>query len=189
MKTQDLNDENREICCPLFKNKRHCSYIEEDESAKPPERRRKDFCRTKCAVYRIHYKLKRERRISAVEKTKDQIELAIGKEVGRFLKKQIGEVTENVTTRINDNTILVRFVGALSHAERNLIQDLEGAKLIKELKEKLIEDIKPQLRNIIKELTNAKVNNIHSDINTETGERIILFSLDENLEEKFKGKS
>ena len=75
---------------------------------------------------------------------------------------------------------------SLSPAEKNLMQDSEEAKSIKELKEKLIENIKPQLENMIKELTDAKAINIHSDINIETGERIIIFSVDENLEEKFK---
>lgn len=119
-------------------------------------------------------------------KKKEQIESEIGETLGKFLKTQMGENTENVITNINKDTVFVRFKGALSPAERSLMQDFERAKSIKELKEKLIENIKPKLGNIIKELINVKVKNIHSDIDTGTGERIIIFTVDENLEEKFK---
>ncbi|OIO72729.1 MAG: hypothetical protein AUJ85_09545 [Elusimicrobia bacterium CG1_02_37_114] len=119
-------------------------------------------------------------------KEKEQIEFAISERVGDILDVQMGEGSDHITTNINDEAILIRLKNALSLAERYVMKNPEGAKAIKELKEKIIENVKSQLENIIKELTNTKVTNIYSDINTKTGERIIVITVDENLEEKFK---
>lgn len=123
-----------------------------------------------------------------MNKSKERIELEIGKKIAEFLKEQIGEKTEDVITRIMEDTIMVKLKEALPPAERQLMREPEGIRAVKELKEKLIEGIKPRLENIIKELTDSKVINSHSSIDSRTGDRIILFSIEENLEEKFQAE-
>ncbi|MDP2831542.1 MAG: Na-translocating system protein MpsC family protein, partial [Candidatus Omnitrophota bacterium] len=64
---------------------------------------------------------------------------------------------------------------------RMLAKKEEGMELIKELKEKLIEKIKPLLEQTIEELTGAKVDDVHSSFNPETGERVEVFTLSKDL--------
>ncbi len=121
-----------------------------------------------------------------MRKTKEQIELMIGDSISKILKEQLGEIEKNTTTKISNETILIRLKNAISPAEKYLMQDPEGARTIKELKGKIIENIKPKIKNIIKKLTGTKVSNIYSDIDTKTGERIVIITTTQNLEEKFK---
>ncbi len=41
------------------------------------------------------------------------------------------------------------------------------------------------LEGLILEITGIQVKSLHTDLSTKTGERVIIFTLDENLEEKF----
>jgi uncharacterized protein YbcI len=70
----------------------------------------------------------------------------------------------------------------LPPAERHLAKNQEGERLIRELKEKLIEKAKPLLEAMIENLTQAEVVDIHSSFDVETGERIKIFTLNKDLE-------
>ena len=113
-------------------------------------------------------------------KPKQDIEAAICQKLTMILKEQIGEQVETATAEGVDDTIIVRFKGILPPAERMMAKKEDGMELIKELKEKLIEKIKPLLEQTIKELTGAEVVDIHSSFNPETGERIEIFTLNKD---------
>lgn len=115
-------------------------------------------------------------------KAKQEIESAVSEVMCKFLKEQMGEQVEAVSVQVASDTIIVRFKGVLPPAERYMARDEEGLKLIKELKEKLIERAKPLLETMIKNLTDAEVLDIHSSFDAGTGERIEIFTLDKNLE-------
>jgi len=121
-----------------------------------------------------------------MNKTSEEIEFLIIKRLGKFLNEQIGEGSENINVTIDDNTVFVLVKNVLFPAEKKLTKTPEGMKSIKELKEKLIETIKPQLSEIIRDITDIKVINVHSDVDTETSEMVIVFKLAENLENKLK---
>ena len=55
----------------------------------------------------------------------------------------------------------------LPPAERHLAKNQEGERLIRELKEKLIEKAKPLLKVLIEKLTEAEVVDIHSSFEVE----------------------
>ncbi|MFH1996795.1 MAG: DUF2294 domain-containing protein [Candidatus Omnitrophota bacterium] len=113
--------------------------------------------------------------------SKEEIESAVSQAMSKFLKEQMGEETDAVTTEIIGDTIIVRIKGTLPPAERNMIKTQEGIKLIRELKEKLVERAKPLLEALIKDLTNTKVIDIHSSLDVEAGECIEVFRLNKNL--------
>jgi len=119
-------------------------------------------------------------------KSKQEIESAVSKAMGKFLKEQMGEQAETVSTQVVESTIMVRFKGILPPAERQMLKDQYGMKLIKELKVKLIEKAKPLLETLIKNLTKAEVIDIHSTFDPGTGERIEIFTLNKNLEKLVK---
>ena len=118
-------------------------------------------------------------------KLKLDVEAAICQKLTMILKEQIGEQVETATAEVVDDAIIVRFKGILPPAERIMAKKEDGMELIKELKEKLIEKIKPLLEQTIKELTGAEVVDIHSSFNPETGERIEIFTLNKNLKDVF----
>lgn len=115
-------------------------------------------------------------------KTKQEIESAVSEGMCKFLKEQMGEQAEAVTVQVVGDAIIIRFKGILPPAERLLVKKQEGMKLIKELKEKLIERAKPLLKVLIKNLVDAEVVDIHSSFDPATGERIEIFILNRNLE-------
>lgn len=115
-------------------------------------------------------------------KSKQEIESIVSEAMSKFLKEQIGEEAEAVITQVVGDTIIVRFKGVLPPAERHMVKNQQGVKLIKELKEKLIEKAKPLLEALIENLTNAEVIDIHSTFNPETSERMEVFTLDKDLE-------
>ncbi len=115
-------------------------------------------------------------------KTKQEVESAISKAMREFLKEQMGEQAETVVAQVMGDAIIVRFKGILPPAERLLVRNQEGMKLIKELKEKLIERAKPLLEAMIKNLIDAEVVDIHSSFDPRTGQRIEIFTLDKDVE-------
>lgn len=115
-------------------------------------------------------------------KSKQEIESAVSQAMTKFLKEQMGEQAETVIAQAVGDAIIVKFKGVLPPAERHMVKNQEGLKLIKELKIKLIERARPILDAMIKDLTGTEVIDIHSDISLETGERIEIFTLDRNVE-------
>lgn len=101
--------------------------------------------------------------------------------VRRFFEEQMGEYADVVTAKVVGDAIIVRFKDVLSPAEKHMINDQQGGAAIKDLKEKLIEKIKPLLEVMIKNLTAAEVVDIHSSFESKTGERIEVFVLNKNL--------
>ena len=180
--------------CLVFNDKKHCSHIEGHESADLPQSRRTNFCKKKCPVYKAHQeRTEKEKALShqteslpTVQKARRDVELKISKAMLNFLREQIGENCDDVDTTIRWNVVLVRCKRALPLVEQHLI--MEGTASVKELKEKLMEKVKPLLENITCKLTGSKVISVHSDINVKTRERIILFTVNENLEKKFSNK-
>lgn len=119
-------------------------------------------------------------------KSKQEIESAVSEAMTKFLKEQMGEEAEAVITQVVGEAIIVRFKGILPPAERHMVKDQEGERLIKELKVRLIERAKPLLEAMIKNLTDAEVVDIHSSFNAETGERIEIFTLNKDLEKIYQ---
>lgn len=58
--------------------------------------------------------------------------------------------------------------------------------MIKRTRVQLLEGERVLLEKIISDITACQVKSLHTDISTKTGERIIIFTLDQNLEDKFK---
>jgi uncharacterized protein YbcI len=116
-----------------------------------------------------------------ITNSKKAIKSTINKELLKLLKEHLGEEAKTVSSEVVDETIIVRFKGVLPLAEKYLSEEPGGAKLIHELKMKLIEEVKPALELCIEEATEAKVTDIHSSFNLAMGERIEIFTLNKKL--------
>lgn len=121
-----------------------------------------------------------------VNKTKGQIEAQIGEAIIKFEKEYMGRGPTETKTYIMKDMVFIRLKGVLTQAEEQLAKSAEGAELIKRTRVQLLEGERVLLEKIISDITACQVKSLHTDISTKTGERIIIFTLDQNLEDKFK---
>jgi len=121
-----------------------------------------------------------------MNKTKGQLEADISALLTKFEKEHLGRGPKEVKTFIIQDIILVRLQGILSPAEEKLAKESDGIQLVKQIRRRLIESSRKVIENIIVEKANAKVRSLHTDISTHTGERVIIFVMDRNIEEDFK---
>lgn len=119
------------------------------------------------------------------EKTKGQIEALIGEAIIKFEKEYMGRGPQETKTYIMKDMIFVRLKGVLTPAEEQLAKTSEGAELIKKTRMQLLESARILLENMISDITACQVKSLHTDISTKTGERIIIFTLEENLGDRF----
>jgi uncharacterized protein YbcI len=107
------------------------------------------------------------------KKTKGQIEAEISDAMTRFEKEHMGRGPLETKTYLVEDMVIVRLKGVLTKAEHKLIKsdrNVRARELIKQVRIELSEDGRSILRR--------KVRSLHTDISTETGEKIIIFSLD-----------
>jgi uncharacterized protein YbcI len=120
--------------------------------------------------------------------TKGQLEAKISERVSKFEVEFMGRGPKGIRTIINQDMIIIRLTGFLSPSEKKLAESGQGVKLIKEVRTALFENAREYLENLINEIIEVNVISTHSDVSTKTGEKIIIFMVDEDLEARFKSK-
>ena len=120
-----------------------------------------------------------------MRKTKGQMEAEISNALIQFEKDYMGRGPQETKAFIIEDMILVRLKGVLTPAEQQLAKNPEGMNLIKKIRSNLLEQGRELLKEVIEKITGLKVISLHTDISTKTGERMIIFTLNENLEDHF----
>jgi len=115
--------------------------------------------------------------------TRGQLEAEISRRVVEFAKEQLGRGPEGVRTRVLEDVILVRLAGVLTRGEKRLAAQPDGARLIKEMRLRLIESSRQALAELVVEPLGLRLVSLHTDLSTRAGEEIIVFVLNQNLEE------
>ncbi|HEY8497150.1 MAG TPA: DUF2294 domain-containing protein [Limnochordales bacterium] len=123
----------------------------------------------------------------SLDRTKGQLEDALTKSILQFEKDYIGRGPQSIRTYIVEDLIVVRLRDALTVAEQKLIESPDGANLVKQMREKLLEESRLLLNQIVYQITGAKVVSMVSSVDIERAERILLFTLDTNLSRKLGG--
>lgn len=119
--------------------------------------------------------------VSQMAKSKGQIEADISEALIKFEKEYMGRGPEETKTYIIDDMIVIRLRRVLTPAEQQLAgasNGNTGRMLIKRVRTELLEKARPLLEQIIMNLTGKKVKSLHTDISTVTGERVIIFTLE-----------
>jgi len=119
------------------------------------------------------------------EMTKGQIEAQISEAIIKFEKEYMGRGPTEAKTYIIRDMVLVRLKGVLTPAEEQLAKSPEGADLIKRTRVELLEGARILLEKMVSDITSCEVRSLHTDISTKTGERVVIFTLDRNLENRF----
>lgn len=118
--------------------------------------------------------------------TKGQLEAKVAAAVTQFERDHLGRGPQEVRAWIIQDLIMVRLKRVLTPAEEKLARDPEGRRLVKELRRQLVEGSRAMLDDMICDLTGVQVVSLHSDISVRTGERIIVFTLAEDLESRLR---
>jgi len=116
------------------------------------------------------------------QKTRGEIEAAIGDGVARFEQEYMGRGPKDIHTHVIGDLVVVRLHGVLTAAEKQLVKVLpsdKGRDLLKQVRTHLVETARPVMEAMIQEITGVRVLSLHHDISTASGEEVILFTLAE----------
>ena len=120
------------------------------------------------------------------ELTRGEAETAVRNAVIKFEQEFMGRGPTDVKAFIIRDLVLVRLKGVLTPAERQLAKNPEGIEMVRRMRQNLIEQGRDKLSAQISEITGAKVTGLFTDIDTQIGERIIVLTLDQDLESIFR---
>ena len=115
-------------------------------------------------------------------KTRGQTEAEFTKAITKFEKEYLGRGPLEARTFLINDMILVRLRGILTPAEGRLAESPEGQALVKETRRRLFESSRPLLEDIVRDVVGCNVISLHTDMSTRTGERIIVFTVDVDLD-------
>lgn len=114
--------------------------------------------------------------------SKRETEREISQAIVRFEKEFMGRGPLEAKSYIIDDMVLVRLKNVMTPAEMKLAASDEpkrGRYLIKQVRQELIEQGRPLLDAVIEGILAVKVVSLHTDISARTGERVIVFTLDQ----------
>jgi uncharacterized protein YbcI len=116
-------------------------------------------------------------------KTQGEIEAAICDGISRFEQEYMGRGPREIRTHLIGDLLVVRLQGVLTAAEQQLAKSLpaeKGRDLLKQVRIQLIETARPVLEAMVQEVTGVKIQSLHHDISTVTGEEVMLLTLAES---------
>jgi uncharacterized protein YbcI len=117
--------------------------------------------------------------------TKGQVEAKISEAVTKFEREFMGRGPKQIKTIIVEDLIIIRLIGFLSKSEQKLTETNQGVELIKRVRSNLFENAREYLEDLIRGVIDVNIISVHSDVSTKTGEKIIVLTVGENLEQKF----
>jgi uncharacterized protein YbcI len=126
-------------------------------------------------------RIRNERKSKAL--TEAESTAAICEGVYRFQEEYMGWRSEQIHAHFIKDLLVVRILGVLTQAERQLAKSLsseKGRDLIKQVRKQLLELARPMLESLVHEVADVKVLSMHHDISTVTGEEVVVFSLAES---------
>jgi uncharacterized protein YbcI len=119
-------------------------------------------------------------------KTRGEVEAEFTKAIIKLEKEFLGRGPLEARTFLVNDMVLVRLRGVLTPAEEKLAETMEGKNLVKESRRQLFETSRPFLEEMVRTILMCNVISMHSDISTKTNERVVVLTVDTNLEEQFR---
>jgi uncharacterized protein YbcI len=114
-------------------------------------------------------------------KSVGELEAEISRAIVRFEKEFMGRGPLETKSLILDDLVFVRLKGVLTQTEMRLAESTDsqrGRYLLKQVRQELIDQGRPHLEAVIRDILGVSVQSLHTDISTKTGERIIVFALE-----------
>jgi uncharacterized protein YbcI len=118
-------------------------------------------------------------------KTRGEAEAEITKAVIQFEKEYLGRGPLDARTVFINDMILIRLKGILTPGDRKLAETQEGQTLLKETRRKIFESSCDFFCQLVQDVTRCQLVSFHTDMSTRTGERIVVLTVDRNLDDAF----
>ncbi len=118
--------------------------------------------------------------------TKGEAETSIRNAIIKFEQEFMGRGPTDVKAYILRDIVLVRLKGVLTPAERQLAKNPDGIEMVKDMRQNLISQGREKLCSQISEITGVEVIGLFTDIDTQIGERMIVFTLAKDLDPDFR---
>lgn len=109
------------------------------------------------------------------------VENAIRKAIIKFEQDFMGRGPTDVRAFIIRDMVVVRLKGVLTQAERQLAKTPDGIEMVKHMRKSLIVQGRDSLIREIASITGVKVAGLFTDIDTQIDERIMVFTLEQDL--------
>lgn len=119
------------------------------------------------------------------KKTRGETEAEFTRAVIKLEKDYLGRGPADARTFFLNDMIVVRLRGILTPAEVKIAETQDGRDLVKETRRRLFESSRPMIENIVRKIVDCNLISLHTDMSTQTGERIIVLTVDVNLDEMF----
>ncbi len=116
--------------------------------------------------------------------TKGQMEAKISEAFSKFEIEFMGRGPRQIKTHVLQDMVVVRMMGFLSPSERRLAETPQGVELIKKLRIMLFEGARNEIEAMLAPLIGTSIVSVYSDVSTKSGEKIVLVTLGDNLEER-----
>ncbi|MFA5873246.1 MAG: DUF2294 domain-containing protein [Anaerolineales bacterium] len=117
--------------------------------------------------------------------TRGEVEAEMTQAIIKFEKEYLGHGPLDARSFFFNDMILIRLRGVLTPAERKVAESREGQLLVKETRRQLFESSRSTIEALVKEIVGCQVISLHTDVSTKTGERVIVLTVDTNLDEAF----
>jgi len=104
----------------------------------------------------------------------------------KFEQEFMGRGPDEVKAFIVRDLVVVRLKGVLTPAERQLAKTVEGIEMVKRLRQNLIAQGRDRLMEQIQAITGAKAIALFTDIDTQIGERVFVFTMDREISAALK---
>src|SRR5215207_9554845 len=121
---------------------------------------------------------------AATRHRQSKAEAAISDEMMAFQHEFVGRGPERIRTRMVEDLVIVRSFDVFTSAEKQLANSPEGRRLIKAMRQLVLEAGRSDLEAIVRRHMGAEVISVHSDISTKSGEWMDVFVLDRSTEEE-----
>ncbi len=118
--------------------------------------------------------------------TKSEVETFIRNAIIKFEQEFMGRGPTDVKAYILRDIVLVRLKGVLTPAERQLAKNVEGVEMVKRMRQNLIAQGREKLCSQIAAITGTEVTGLFTDIETQIGERVMVFTLEHDLDTHFQ---
>jgi uncharacterized protein YbcI len=118
-------------------------------------------------------------------KTLGESEAEFTKAVIKLEREYFGRGPSEARSFFITDMIVVRLRGILTPAEVKLSETEEGRKLVKNTRRRLFQSARPLFENLVQDILGCEVINLYTDMSVETAERVIILTVDANLDDYF----
>lgn len=121
------------------------------------------------------------------KKSRGELEAEFTKAMIKFEKDFLGRGPLEARTFFLQDLILVRLRGILTPAEAKLAESRDGQALVKETRRQLFEISRPHIEAMVHDILGCQMISLHTDMSTRTGERMVVLTINANLDERLRG--